>query len=71
MVNSNTPSSALRVWVVQVRISSRGSLVECKVVKGFLPSFIQTEEVKLFVGDKFVENEAFIVDGSCVEKGEF
>ena len=41
MVNSsNTPSSALRAWVVQVRISNRGSLVEFKVVQGFLPSFI-------------------------------
>ena len=72
MVNSShTPSSALRAWVVQVRISNRGSLVECKVVQEFLPSFIQTEEVKLFVGDEFVENEAFIVEGSCVEEGEF
>ena len=36
MVNSsNTPSSALRAWVVQLRISNRGSLVEFKVVQGF------------------------------------
>ena len=71
MVNiSNTPSSALRAWVVRVRISNRGSLVEFKVVQGFFKvSFRQ--EVKFFVDDTFVENEAFIVEGSCVDEGKF
>ena len=71
MVNSsNTPSSALRAWVVQLRISNRGSLVEFKVVQGFFKvSFRQ--EVKFFVDDTFVENEAFIVEGSCVDEGKF
>ena len=71
VISSDTPSTALRAWVVQVRISSRGSFVECKVVQGFLPSVIKAEKVKLLVSDKFIENETFIVEGFCVEEGEF
>ena len=54
--DSSTPSSALRTWVVQVGISSRGSLVKCKVVQGFLPGFSKAEK---FVSDTFVENETY------------
>lgn len=57
----NATTSAIRAGFVQVVVSVGCSLVEYEVIQGFLPCFSETEDVKVIVSNKFIEDETFVI----------